>query len=80
MHEWVQEGCRTAGIGCLDCKQPVIDAVQAELKPIQERARDFEEDRGRVRIILQEGAEAAREVAQETMEDALSAIGFTHHD
>ena len=80
VHQWVQEGCRSAGIGCIDCKQPVIDAVKAELKPIQERAREFEQDRQRVRSILHEGAEAAREVAHETMEDALAAIGFTHHD
>lgn len=79
-HQWVQEGCRSAGIGCIDCKQPIIDAVKAELQPIQERAQEFEQDRQRVQSILHEGAEAAREVAHETMEDALAAIGFTHHD
>ncbi|PID50475.1 MAG: tryptophan--tRNA ligase [Proteobacteria bacterium] len=80
VHQWVQEGCRSAGIGCLDCKQPVIEAIKVELYPIQERAREFESDRQRVRNILHEGAEAAREVAHETMEDVLAAIGFTHHD
>ncbi len=77
---WANEGCRTAGIGCLDCKQPLINAVQAELKPIQERAREFENNRQRVRNILHEGAEAARQVARETMDDVLAAIRFTHHD
>jgi tryptophanyl-tRNA synthetase len=42
--EWVVNGCRTAGIGCLECKQPVIDAINAELKPIRERAAQYEED------------------------------------
>ncbi|MEZ5448948.1 MAG: tryptophan--tRNA ligase [Thiolinea sp.] len=79
VHHWVNEGCRSAGIGCLECKRPVIEAVQAELKPIQERAQEYEQDRQRVRTILQEGAEAARAVARETMSDVLEAIRFTHH-
>jgi len=77
--QWVQEGCRSAGIGCLECKQPVIAAVQAELAPIQQRAAEFEEDRGRVRAILREGSEAARQVARETLADVMEAIRFTHH-
>lgn len=77
--QWVQEGCRSAGIGCLECKQPVIDAVQAELAPIQRRAAEFEDNRGRVREILREGAEAARQVARETLDDVMEAMRFTHH-
>ena len=77
--QWVQEGCRSAGIGCLECKQPIIDAVQAELAPIQRRAAEFEENRGRVRDILREGAEAARQVARETLDDVMEAMRFTHH-
>ncbi|OQX13054.1 MAG: tryptophan--tRNA ligase [Thiothrix lacustris] len=77
--QWVQEGCRSAGIGCLECKQPVITAVQTELAPIQSRAAEFEEDRGRVRAILREGAEAARQVARETLADVMEALHFTHH-
>ncbi|MDQ5768910.1 tryptophan--tRNA ligase [Thiothrix subterranea] len=77
--QWVQEGCRSAGIGCLECKQPVITAVQTELAPIQRRAAEFEQDRGRVRAILREGAESARQVARETLADVMEALHFTHH-
>jgi len=77
--QWVQEGCRSAGIGCIDCKQPVIAAVQAELAPIQQRAAEFEADRTRVRDILREGAEAARKVAAATMAEVMSAARFTHY-
>ncbi|MFQ5643428.1 MAG: tryptophan--tRNA ligase [Thiogranum sp.] len=77
--QWVREGCSTAGIGCLECKQPIIDAVLGELAPIRERAREFEEDPQLVRNILQEGAEAARDVAEETMDEVRSAIGLNYY-
>ena len=77
---WVQEGCRSAGIGCIECKRPVIEGMQAELKPIQERAAEYENDRERVRKVLREGSEAAREVARETMRDVFEALHFTHHN
>ncbi len=67
--QWVQEGCRSASIGCVECKQPVIDAVLAELKPIQERAAEFEQDPDLVRNIINEGCERAREEARATMEE-----------
>ena len=76
--DWVQEGCRSAGIGCLDCKKPLIEAVLAELKPIQERAREYEEDPETVRGIISEGCEAAREVARETMEEVRQAMGLVY--
>ena len=66
---WVQEGCKSAGIGCAECKQPVIDNVVAELKPIQERAKDFESEPDLVRNIINEGCEKARDEARETMEE-----------
>ncbi len=75
---WVNEGCTSAGIGCLDCKQPLIDAVLAELAPMRERAREFESNPQRVRNILQEGAEAARDSADETMKEVKSAIGLNY--
>ena len=75
---WVREGCTTAGIGCLDCKQPVIDAVLAELKPVRERAAEYEENPGLVRSIVEEGAEAAREVARETLQEVRAAIGLDY--
>lgn len=80
VRKWADEGCRSAGIGCIDCKGPVIDAVRAELAPIQERARDYEDNRSRVREILHEGSEAARQVARETLDDVLEAMQFLHRD
>ncbi|HHI76583.1 MAG TPA: tryptophan--tRNA ligase [Gammaproteobacteria bacterium] len=76
--EWVQEGCRSAGIGCLECKQPIIDAVLAELKPIQERAREYEEQPEVVQNIINEGCEAAREVARETMDEVRHAMSLDY--
>lgn len=64
---WVQEGCRSAGIGCLDCKAPVIESVLAELRPMQARAEAFEAQPELVDDILAAGCERAREVAKETM-------------
>jgi tryptophanyl-tRNA synthetase len=75
---WVQEGCRTAGIGCLDCKQPVIDALLGELQPIRERAEEYVNDPKLVQNILNEGSEAAREVAEETMEEVREAMGLDY--
>ncbi|WP_213378798.1 tryptophan--tRNA ligase [Allochromatium tepidum] len=76
VHEWVQQGCRSAGIGCLECKQPIIDAVLAELTPIQERAREYEAQPDLVRSILNEGCEKARDVARETMEEVRHAMSL----
>jgi tryptophanyl-tRNA synthetase len=76
VHEWVQQGCRSAGIGCLECKQPIIDAVLAELAPIQERAREYEAQPDLVRSILNEGCEKARDVARETMEEVRHAMSL----
>ena len=77
-HEWVQQGCRSAGIGCLECKQPVIDAVSAELSPIQERARNFESNPDAVRSILNEGAERAREAARDTLIEVRQVMGLQY--
>jgi tryptophanyl-tRNA synthetase len=74
--EWVQQGCRSAGIGCLDCKQPVIDAVLGELKPIQERIRELTEQPELVRSVVNDGCEAARDVARETMEEVRHAMSL----
>ena len=76
--QWVQEGCRTAGIGCLDCKGPLIDAVSAELKPIRARAEDFRQHPEDVRRIIDDGNATAREVAQETLADVRSAMGLSY--
>ncbi len=74
--DWAQNGCRTAGIGCLECKQPVIDAVTAELQPIQERVREYSKDPMLVRNILADGASRARSVAGETLVDVRAAMGL----
>jgi tryptophanyl-tRNA synthetase len=76
--DWVQDGCRNAGIGCVECKQPIIDSVLKELKPIQERAREYENDMATVRSIVDEGNEAAREVARDTLDDVRKAMGIAY--
>jgi tryptophanyl-tRNA synthetase len=75
---WVQAGCRSAGIGCLECKQPVIDAVIEELKPIRERAAQYLEDPTLVRSIIADGCEKARKLAQETLREVKQAMGLDY--
>ncbi len=76
--QWVQEGCRSAGIGCLDCKKPVIDAVQAELDPIRKRAEDFSANPDLVRSVVAAGCERAREEAQNTLDEVREAMGLAY--
>ena len=75
---WVQEGCKGATIGCIECKQPVIDAVLAEIKPIQERAAQYAEDPTLVKNIVADGCEKARKLARETMRDVREAMGLSY--
>ena len=76
--DWVKQGCKSAGIGCLECKKPVIDAITAELEPIQKEAEQFEKDRDLVRSILVDGGEKARESAKETLAEVRAAMGLSH--
>ncbi|MDG1249921.1 MAG: tryptophan--tRNA ligase [Gammaproteobacteria bacterium] len=76
--DWVQAGCVSAGIGCVECKQPVIEAVQKELQPIQERAREYERDMKTVQSIIHDGCEQARDIARDTMEDVRKAMGLVY--
>jgi tryptophanyl-tRNA synthetase len=76
--EWAQVGCRTAGIGCLDCKQPVIDAILAEQAPIRERAQVYLDDPTLLRNIVADGCDQARKAAQETMRDVREAMGLAY--
>ncbi len=76
--DWVWKGCTTAGIGCLECKQPVIEAVLQELKPIRERAAEIEANPERVRSVINQGCEAARDVARDTMDDVRQAMGLKY--
>jgi tryptophanyl-tRNA synthetase len=75
---WVRQGCTTAGIGCLECKQPVIDGVLAELAPIRERAQPYLEDPTLVKNILADGCDKARKLAGETMRDVREAMGLAY--
>ncbi|MDP1636857.1 MAG: tryptophan--tRNA ligase [Candidatus Nitrotoga sp.] len=75
---WVQQGCRSAGIGCIECKQPVIDAVLAEQTPMRERAQLYLDDPTLVRNIISDGCEKARKLAAETMRDVREAMGLSY--
>lgn len=75
---WVQQGCRGAGIGCLECKGPVIEAVCKELQPMQARAADYQDNPELVRNILAEGAEHARNEARETLGEVRLALGLNY--
>ena len=75
--DWVVEGCKSATIGCLDCKKPVIDAIVDELEPIQKEAQQYEQDPDLVRSIIIEGCDTARESACETLSEVRTAMGLT---
>ncbi|MFZ4499486.1 MAG: tryptophan--tRNA ligase [Burkholderiales bacterium] len=74
--KWVTEGCKSAGIGCLECKQPIIDAVLAEQGPMRERAEPYLEDPTLVRNIVADGCEKARDLARDTMRDVRESMGL----
>jgi tryptophanyl-tRNA synthetase len=76
--QWVVKGCTTAGIGCLDCKQPVIDAIVREQLPMRERAQKYLDDPQLVRNIVADGCEKARRLAEETMSDVREAMGLDY--
>ncbi|HMM71890.1 MAG TPA: tryptophan--tRNA ligase, partial [Rhodocyclaceae bacterium] len=78
IQDWAAQGCRSAAIGCLDCKQPVIEAVLREQQPMLERAQPYLEEPARLRHIVEEGCERARRIAQETMHDVRSALGLNY--
>ncbi|HEY9380230.1 MAG TPA: tryptophan--tRNA ligase [Burkholderiales bacterium] len=76
--EWVQYGCRNATIGCLECKQPIIDKVLAEQGPMRERAQRYLDDPTLVKNIIADGCDKAREFARETMRDVRGAMGLDY--
>jgi len=78
VRDWVMAGCKSAGIGCLECKQPVIDGIITELKPMRDRAAPFEEDPTLVKNIIADGCEKARDTAEETMRDVRDAMGLNY--
>jgi len=75
---WADDGCRTAAIGCLDCKQRLIDAVLAEQAPIRERALEYESQPDLVRSIISEGCDHARDIARETMDAVREVMGLAY--
>jgi tryptophanyl-tRNA synthetase len=78
--QWVRQGCTSAGIGCLECKQPVIDAVIAEQAPFIERAQTYLDQPALLRDIIDAGCDKARSVAQETMRDVREVMGLNYGD
>ena len=76
--DWVRKGCTTAGIGCLECKQPVIDKVLAEQAPMRERAQRYLDDPTLVRNIVADGCDKAREIARETMREVREVMGLNY--
>ena len=76
--EWAAQGCRSASMGCIDCKGPLIDNVNAEQEIIRQRAQQFDEDLDLVNAIIQEGSDKARSIARETLDDIREAVGISH--
>jgi tryptophanyl-tRNA synthetase len=77
--EWVKQGCKSAGIGCIECKMPVITAVLEEQKPMRERAQMYLDDPTLVKNIIADGCEKARKLATETMRDVRDAMGLGYN-
>ncbi len=75
--EWVQKGCRSAGIGCLECKQPVIDEILREQQPMLERVQAYQDDPSLLRAIVADGCDKARHLAHETMREVREAMGLS---
>ena len=77
--ELVTKGCKTAGIGCIECKQPVIDGILKEQEPMRERAQQYLDDPSLVRAIVADGCDKARKLAQETMRDVREEMGLSYN-
>lgn len=75
---WVTDGCRSARIGCVECKQPLVDAILAEQAPLREKAREFSENPNLVRNIIGEGCETARDECRKTLDEVRQAMGITY--
>ena len=78
LRNWVRDGCASAGIGCIECKQPVIESVQRELAPMRDRAQSYIDDPTLVRNIIADGSERARALASETMRDVREVMGLDY--
>ena len=78
VQQWVKQGCTTAGIGCVDCKKPLIESIQKEIAPIRERALEYSNDKRTIRKVIAEGNEAARSVAQDTLEEVNQVMNLAY--
>ena len=76
--QWVQAGCRSADIGCLECKKPLIDAVLEEAEPIRKHSKEYEDDKATVKKIITESNEEVRDIANDTLEEVKLAIKLMH--
>jgi tryptophanyl-tRNA synthetase len=74
--EWAASGCRSAGIGCIECKKALHKEMMTALEPIRERADELSKKPDRVRGVLSEGSRRAREIAQATMEEVRDRMGL----
>ena len=72
--EWADSGCRTAGIGCLDCKAKLAEHMLEKLAQIHARRPELEKRPDTVWDVLIEGSRRAREVAEATMQEVRSAM------
>ena len=75
---WAIKGCKSASIGCVDCKGPLIDSVLKEQQPVRERALEYLSDPESVQAVIDEGSERAREVARDTLEEVKDAMGLNY--
>ena len=73
---WASAGCRSAGIGCIECKKPLIERVVEDITAMRQRAQEFEDNPDLVRGIITEGCEKARAVASQTLDDVKQAMGL----
>jgi tryptophanyl-tRNA synthetase len=78
VQQWARQGCTTAGIGCLECKQPVINAMLTEQQPMLERAEPYVSNPKLVRDIIDAGTDHARITVRATMAEVRDAIGLSY--
>jgi tryptophanyl-tRNA synthetase len=77
LSEYIAHGCRTAGIGCLDCKRKLLDNLMTVLDPIQERYSSLAAKKGEVREVLDRNAEVCRQVSGRTILEVKEKMGLT---
>ena len=71
---WVDQGCRTAGIGCIECKMRLFENLQKRLEPLTARRQELEKHPDEVRDVLNDGAKRAQAIASETMAEVRKAV------